>query len=341
MELTHIIGPQTAHKIHPDSMVEIERRLAAIAANGRVRTPKEVSFATYFLRYDRMHWVRVDRMVEHWQKAQVDAKLVDARSIEVKTSNVAGLTLDFASGDAVQSQFAPTAVTIDGQKVLTSVKAGSDRSWKATFSRAAKNGEWTQVSAYDDQGARKRHGLSGPIDDAFMDSFLYVAPTGQPLNAKVGGWVKSEMERAAREWRRQFRGDAPTKTDAQVKDEDIAKSNLILWGDPSSNAVLAKIVARLPIQWTADKLIVDGKTYSSSDHAPILVYPNPLNPQKYVVINSSFTYREYDYLNNARQVAKLPDWAVVDLKVAPDAVAPGAIPAAGFFNEVWQFRASK
>lgn len=339
--LTHIIGPQTAHKIHPDSMVEIERRLAAIAASGRVRTPKEVSFATYFLRYDRMHWVQVDRMVEHWKQARVDAKLVDERAIEVKTTNVAGLTLDFAPGDAVQSQFAPTAVTIDGHKVLSSVKTASDRSWKATFARDSKNGEWTQVAAHADKGAHKRHGLSGPIDDAFMDSFLYVAPTGQPFNAKVGGWAKSEMERGAREWRRQFRGDAPTKTDAQVKDEDIAKSNLILWGDPSSNAVLAKIVAKLPIQWTADKLVVDGKTYSSADHAPILVYPNPLNPQKYVVINSSFTYREYDYLNNARQVAKLPDWAVVDLKVAPDAVAPGAIPAAGFFDEAWQFRASK
>ena len=58
-------------------------------------------------------------------------------------------------------------------------------------------------------------------------------------------------------------------------------------------------------------------------------------------INSGFTYREYDYLNNARQVAKLPDWAVVDLKVAPDAIAPGAVPAAGFFDEAWQFRAAK
>jgi hypothetical protein len=209
---------------------------------------------------------------------------------EVVTANVAGLTLDFAPGDSVQSQFDPTAVTIDGQKVLTSVKAGSDRSWKATFSRAAKKGEWTQVTEYDDKGSHKRHGLSGPIDDAFMDSFLYVAPTGQPLNAKVGGWVKSEMDHAAFEWRRQFRGVAPTKNDAQIKDEDIAKNNLILWGDPSSNAVLAKIIAKLPIQWTADKLIVDGKTYSAADHSPILVYPNPLNPQKYVVINSSFTY---------------------------------------------------
>ena len=341
MELTHIIGPQTAHKIHPDSLVEIERRLAALAAAGRERTPKEVSFATYFLRYDRMHWVQVDRMAEHWKQARVDARLVDDRNIDVKTANVAGLTLDFGPGQSVQSLFAPTAVTIDGQKVLSSAKAASDRSWKATFARDAKSGEWTQVAAYADKGANKRHGLSGPIDDAFMDAFLFVTPTGQPFNAKVGGWAKSELEHASREWRRQFRGDAPTKADAQVKDEDIAKNNLVLWGDPSSNALLAKIVAKLPIQWTAEKLVVDGKTYASADHAPILIYPNPLNPQKYVVLNSGFTYREYDYLNNARQVAKLPDWAVVDLKVAPDAVAPGAVPAAGFFDEAWQFRSAK
>ncbi|MEI8255914.1 MAG: hypothetical protein WCJ30_09590 [Deltaproteobacteria bacterium] len=127
----------------------------------------------------------------------------------------------------------------------------------------------------------------------------------------------------------------------QIKDEDIAKNNLILWGDPSSNALISKTIAKLPIQWTAEKLVVDGKTYAAGDHAPILIYPNPLNPKRYVVINSGFTYREYDYLNNARQVAKLPDWAVVDLKVATDAVAPGAIAAAGFFDEVWQFRVFK
>ena len=42
----------------------------------------------------------------------------------------------------------------------------------------------------------------------------------------------------------------------------------------------------------------------------MLIYPNPLNPKQYVVLNSGFTFREYDYLNNARQVPKLPDWAV-------------------------------
>ena len=43
-------------------------------------------------------------------------------------------------------------------------------------------------------------------------------------------------------------------------------------------------------------------TYEAGTHAPLLIYPNPLNPAKYVVLNSGFTFREYAYLNNARQV---------------------------------------
>ena len=338
IELTHIIGPKTAHKFHPEAFAEIERRLDIVAAAGRNRMPKEVSFVTYFLRYNRMHWVQVDRMENHWQPARVDAKVIDDRNIVVQTKNVAALTLDMAVGFAPQSLREKTIVKIDGQDVEAG-RATSERSWTAKFAR--QNGKWALSAGPDESILAKKHGLSGPVDDAFMDAFTFVAPTGQPLNAKVGGWVKAEMERGAFEWRRQFRGVAPMKNDTQVKDEDIAKSNLILWGDPSSNALLAKIVAKLPITWTAEKLVVNGKTYTAGDHAPIMVYPNPLNPQKYVVINSGFTYREYDYLNNARQIAKLPDWAVVDLNTPPDTQNPGKVEDAGFFDEAWQFRTSK
>ena len=67
----------------------------------------------------------------------------------------------------------------------------------------------------------------------------------------------------------------------------------------------------------------------------MLIYPNPLNPKRYVVINSGFTFREYDYLNNARQVPKLPDFAVVDVDVPVSSRAPGGIVTAGFFTEAW------
>jgi hypothetical protein len=73
-------------------------------------------------------------------------------------------------------------------------------------------------------------------------------------------------------------------------------------------------------------------------HAPVLIYPNPLNPDRYVVLNSGFTYREFAYLNNARQVPKLPDWAVIDLRTPADSLWPGKVVGADFFDENWQLK---
>jgi len=61
-----------------------------------------------------------------------------------------------------------------------------------------------------------------------------------------------------------------------------------------------------------------------------------LNPKKYVVLNSGFTFREFDYLNNARQIPKLADYAVLDVSISPDARRPAGIAAGGFFNERWE-----
>ena len=101
---------------------------------------------------------------------------------------------------------------------------------------------------------------------------------------------------------------------------------------------MANIMDRLPLKWTPQKVTVGTEEYDAAHHAPILISPNPLNTDRYVVLNSSFTYRDYAYLNNARQVPMLPDWAVIDLTTPPDNVWPGKVVAADFFNEVWQLK---
>jgi hypothetical protein len=125
----------------------------------------------------------------------------------------------------------------------------SDRFWVAHFRKV--EGQWRAVEPADDGTLRKRHGLQGPIDDAFLDSFLMVRPAGKPLNGKVGAWAAKEMAHAVEHWRKQFRGEARVKDDGAVTDADIAAHNLVLWGDPQSNAVLAKLAGRLPVRWDA------------------------------------------------------------------------------------------
>ena len=215
----------------------------------------------------------------------------------------------------------------------------SDRSWGARF-RIQEDGNWQIVSPIEppSKDLVKKHNLQGPIDDALMGPFLFVKPTAAGRHPEVDQWVDAEFNRAVREWHRQMRGDARVKTSEELKPEDIENYHLILWGDPQSNPTIAKVAEKLPIQWGAEQISVGEKKFDAKSHAPIRIYPHPLNPEKYVVLNSSFTYREYDYLNNARQVPKLPDWAIIDLSTPPDARWPGKIAAADFFGEKWELK---
>ncbi len=235
--------------------------------------------------------------------------MVKGTNIKATTKNVAGLTLSFGANSDPLTGNAPE-IDIDGQTIALGAMSPS----AARVVRLAKNnGKWTIASTIADGQLHKRHGLQGPIDDAFLDRFIMVAPTGTPLNATVGKWTEKEMAHAIDHWRRQFRGEAIVKKDNEITDADIASSNLVLWGDPSSNAILAHIANRLPIAWSSKELKIGDKSFNAGNNVAVMIFPNPLNPNKYVVLNSGFTFREYDYLNNARQVPKLPDWAVVNV----------------------------
>jgi hypothetical protein len=333
MSLEHIIGPRTAHAYHPRAKDEINRRIDQIAAIGRDPTPRQIRFTTWTLRYNRVNWLQIDGLEQHWERARVDAALRGPDSVDLKTHNVSALSLDMQAGHCPLDGTLRPKVHIDGQEIETPPPL-SDRSWSIHFRKDGQS--WAVVQSADDGTSRKRHGLQGPIDDAFLDSFLMVSPTGTPLNERVGAWAKAEMAHAVEHWRKQFRGDARMKADTEVTSSDISDNNLALWGDPSSNKLLAKIVDKLPIRWNSEAIEVGSIHFDSASHVPLLIYPNPLNPKRYVVVNSGFTFREYDYLNNARQVPKLPDYAVLDVRSPVTSRAPGAIVAAGFFGERWE-----
>ncbi len=331
LELTHIIGPQTKHAYHPVSRHEINRRIDSIAAQGRDPLPKDIRFTTWTLRYNTCAWLVLDELDQHWKQARVNASLVGG-SVRIDAENVSALSIIMPSGSCPFDGRQAVPVSINGTE-LKAPKPGSDRSWEVSF---YKLGSRWHAGVSPEKGLRKRNGIQGPIDDAFMSSFLVVRPTGPAANEKVGAWVASELARFTNEWRRHFRGDARVKDDSAVTEADIAAHNLILWGDAQSNELLAKLADKLPARWAHENITLGNKTFAAANHVPLIIYPNPLNPNRYVVLNSGFTFREYDYLNNARQVPKLPDWAVVDVNTPPSSRWPGKVVDAGFFGERWE-----
>lgn len=321
----HVIGPQTPHKILPEAKPEVESLISEALAK-RDPHPKRVRFVTYSLVYPEMAWVRVEGMQKQWERAEITAE-VQGDKIVATTKNISSLRFSspFPDGELASDQV--KTVVLDGRALPAEwSKAG------AQFHQV--DGKWTGGSAKQ-EGLVKRPTLCGPVDHAFMSSFLFVRPTGTPFHEKTGAWAKGELDHAVGFWRKVFRGEAPVKDDSALTDADIASANLVLWGDPSSNAVLAKILTKLPLTWDAAKLVFAGKEYDSAGTMPVLIFPNPLNPDKYVVLNSGPTFREDALLNNSQQIPKLPDWSFIGVNTAPDGKWPGKVLDAGFFDEAW------
>ncbi|MBI1903316.1 MAG: prolyl oligopeptidase family serine peptidase [Planctomycetia bacterium] len=334
LELVHIIGPKTAHSYEAGAKQKINELIDAAAAKGRNPLPEKIKFTTYTLRYNRCFWVAIDGLDEHWEKARVEAergRTTTGDAMKIKTQNVSRLVLEFPARAGAGAQ---ATIAIDGQ----SLKANFVPSGNLLTVRLHKTSGGWAIAKEPPTGPVKKPGLQGPIDDAFLGRFLMVRPTGKPHSEALGKWAADEMQHAMTHWRRQFRGEAPIKNDKDLAADDLEHANLVLWGDPSSNAVLANIAGRLPIQWTKEGVKVGDKTYDAATHVPVLVFPNPLNPERYVVVNSGFTFREYDYLSNARQVPRLPDWTVVDISTPPSSQWPGKIGDAGFFDEEWKLK---
>jgi len=329
LKLEHLIGPQTAHKYHPETKAQLAARLDALAARGRPAWPAEDHLTTYTLRYAASARIRLLEMDQPWERTDVHATFSTPNRVAVTTRNVTAFTVWLEKPDT-------PAVTIDGTPVASGpLEAGA--AWVKT------DGRWTfqtaaQMRARGEAQLRKLPGLGGPVDDAFMEPFLFVRPTGKPLNAQTAAWVAGELQHATKLWRDLFRGEVVIKDDAAVTADDLATKHVVLWGDATSNRLLARLLAtgQLPLTWDARQLTFRGQTYDAAHHAPVLVFPNPLNPRRYVVLNSGIDFRNEAYGTNALQTPKLPDYAIVDLREAPGPRWPGKIVTAGFFDSTWK-----
>lgn len=339
LKLKHLIGPKTEHKYEPETKAELDRQFAQLVGQSQRKAPGEVRFATYTLRYNSNYWITLEALERHWDRAYVNGLLLtrtdrfaggEWNALHLVTTNVAALSIAPVP-DWKIDRHRPVLI-IDN----THLKASDLRGQSPWPIHLVRSGAGWKVVRDLTRGLQKRHGLQGPIDDAFMDSFIMVRPTGKPLNTTAGNWIEDEFTHATNEWRNQFRGDAITRADIEITEEDIADNHLVLWGDPQSNKVLNRIAKKLPVSWSGDNIRIAGKSFPAEKFAPVLIFPNPLNPAKYIVLNSGFTFCEAGRSSNALQIPKLPDYAVLEMAVPRPSRYPQAVALAGFFDDRWR-----
>jgi poly(3-hydroxybutyrate) depolymerase len=286
----------------------------------RTRFPKEVTLISTGLRHNRAYWVRIDSFERYSEPARLQARL-DGNTIEISSTNVRALTL-FLSPNLLEMSDS-VRVKQNGQLVF-----------------AGKPQAEVRVGSQVTSGLHKEHGLSGPLSDMFYEPFLVVYGTQ--------GDDKQEIDAARKEAEairiKGLRGvrfyTVPVKSDREMTAEDIEKFHLLLVGTSKSNLVLSRIQNQLPVRVEGGTLVAGDHRFAGEDVGYRLIYPNPLNPQKYVVVCAAVTYKGLEGLSsiplpnfgwNARVTE--PDVVVTDHRA--NSLYPRYL-AAWVFDNHWQ-----
>lgn len=314
--IEHIIGPEMGHRYDKASLTTIMERMATAVLRGN-QPPQKVHLQTRTLRYAKMHWLQIHRLKQHWANTTVDAEIKDD-TVLITTKNVLELT--------IHPPQSINRVVIDD----TAIQVGS---LPATFS---KTDQWKLGAFKSNWPVAKKPGLQGPIDDAFLDRFLVVTPVKPSSNNQLNDWVEFELDHLRSRWAALFRAELPEKSADDVTEQDWLSSHLIVFGDAESNPILRRAMGPMPLEWTEGVLQLAREKFNGDQYVPVMIYPNPLNPAKYIVTNSGPTFREAHDRTNSLQNPKLPDWAILDISTPPNAESAGKVVRAGFFNEDWQ-----
>ncbi|GBD37338.1 hypothetical protein HRbin36_02469 [bacterium HR36] len=339
--MTLIVGPKTDHRYHPESLKQILDLQAQHAAKGRAKYPERIRFVTYHPRYNRCHWINV-LPDELYKACRVEARWT-GKQYEVKTENAAILVLNLAEE---LKQGEPIKCVIDGQELeafadhVVDVGDWLPRSRLAVCLRRTKDGwRWEYFARLTQElqrTSRKREHVAGPIDEAFCASFVCIVGTGKAWNPRVDQYAQADLERFRRDWDKYMRGEIAVIKDVEAQSDLLASANVVLYGDPGSNRVLASILDRLPFKWDKEYLEIASQRYPAADHVPVLCYPSPFAANRLIVINSGHTFHAAEFEGtNALLFPRLGDYAILRLQQGNAPLACEVV-RAGLFDSHWQ-----
>jgi pimeloyl-ACP methyl ester carboxylesterase len=340
--------PNKGHGGLPGHM--IEEGLAWLCAQPRVPFPKRVTWKADRMRHGKAYWVRMDQKAMPTALAEIDAEATDGNHIVVSTVNLRAFSI--LRRAPLFDTAKPLFLLIDGERVIFPPARDETPEW-VELVRTNELG-WRDASRLVEPpfALRQRAGLEGPIAEALLEPFVLVQGTKSADEATRLLWER-EANRFRDEWKRRNLAPCLRVTDSQLTDDVVGSRNLILFGGPEDNSVTARLVGRLPIDDILaplrgrELLRLDSglrtTQLSAEDVGYFLVYPNPENPDRLVVVwqanGPAAIYQGWGRFGNwfnwgVYDSRKYFDYAVYDSRSA----SPETLLLLGWFGTDWTVR---
>ena len=226
--------------------------------------PRHVRIRSAELRNAAAYWAHVLQGDSPLAFIVVDAEVVDRNVIRLDTENVLDIALS------------PSAALVDPAKPVNVVWNGASQEMRF------QNGQLRLTApGYQPAPLHKNERLPGSTIDFTVTPFAIVIGTVSK-DPEMVALCRKKADTFINTWRDWQKQEPRVFLDTDIKDADMAKYSLLLVGGPDANRVTAQLAAKLPLQIAADRITIDGKAFPVKDAGVQMIYPNPLNPERYV-----------------------------------------------------------
>ena len=329
------------HWWHDDSLdvscVDYPVVMDFLRSHERRVDPPVVRFKTVNLATaNRAYWVRINAQDEPMHATEVQAALLSGPGVALETPRIivnTGNVEEFSlSPPAAPLQGRPVNLTIDGEERTFRFKDGEE----VTFAKRA--GKFLPGSLERGPLAKSPR-LYGPIKQAYFSPFVLVYGT-RGSTETTDALLHGARSQACRWWRR-GNGYVDIVADTLVTDQIIEDFNLILFGGPAENSLTARIARDLPIRIVPGPngggIEVGSSLIEGRGLAAKFIYPNPVSPGRFVVVNMGTDAAGLDLSGFFKTIyagAGLPDYIVYDERVRTRGWA--GVLCTGFFDTDWE-----
>ncbi|MEO7719581.1 MAG: prolyl oligopeptidase family serine peptidase [Capsulimonas sp.] len=231
----------------------------------RVSNPSKVQVRAADVKTASAHWVRILQCTEPYRMMTAEAEVIGPNRIKLSTANSLAVALS------------PKAPLIDPSKPISVT-------WNGVDEPPAKlaNGALTFYAAgYHPATGDKITTIAGPLNDITNTPFAIVVGS-QSSDPAVNAFCRQSADDFVARWRKAQHCAPRVFLDTQITDGDITRYSLYLIGGANANAVTARLAKQLPLQIDKSTITIAGRAFEAPDAAYQAIFPNPLNPERYV-----------------------------------------------------------
>ena len=281
-----------------------------------VKNPDKIVFSTAQLKYNTSFWLTINQITP-MEKATIKAEFTKGNILNIETKNI------------FQYEINPDKLQINKEKPLKIITNGqmsyNDLPGSKLITVDVENLNEKTVSKFF-----KNSKIEGPIMDAFSDRFIVVEGTIGSAQDHLN--IHNQVNAFRKAWSKSYFSDCLHKKDIEITSVDIQNSNLILFGNQFTNKIIKKIINQIPLKIEKDRIVIGDSVFNGSKLSFNMIYPNPLKPNKYVVIIGA---NNIDYFQLEESDLSLNGWNDYTVKDYLS-IRNNNNNSYGYFDMIWQ-----